>query len=313
MLKYTVGMWMYKNGGGEVIQAKIVNLLRERDIAVITDLNLAHAQAHNGTITCHNVVMEELDAFFSYNAGGQSNYQMYLYQVLNESIPCLNNYASFSLCEDKLRTAHRLQRAGVRTADYRLCNMNEKNILKNTIREWDGRLIYKPTDGWGGMGIVKIENERSLDMLIPFLDHTNIPYYYVERYVNYDMTDWRIDIVDGHYVGCYGRQAPPDDWKTNVTSGGKVIVREPSDEIIELAKKAAKITGLEIAGVDIIYDRDAEEYIVLEVNGIPAFATPEQEAIGLNFNDEKIRRVVDLIERKAKEHSSSQETLDFDK
>lgn len=311
MLKYTVGMWMYKNGGGEVIQAKIVNALRERDIAVITDLNLAHAKAHNGIINCHNVVMEELDAFFSYNAGGQSNYQMYLYQVLDESIPCLNNYHSFALCEDKLRTAHRLQRAGVKTADYRLCNKSEKNTLKNTIREWDGRLIYKPTDGWGGMGIVKIENERSLDMLIPFLDHTNIPYFYVERYVNYDMTDWRVDIVDGHYVGCYGRQAPPDDWKTNVTSGGKVIVREPNDDIIELAKKAAKVTGLEIAGVDIIYDRDAEEYIVLEVNGIPAFATPEQEAIGLNFNDEKIRRVVDLIERKAKAHSMEQESLNL--
>lgn len=311
MLKYTVGMWMYKNGGGEVIQAKIVNALRERDIAVITDLNLAHAQAHNGNITCHNVVMEDLDAFFSYNAGGQSNYQMYLYQVLDECIPCLNNYHSFALCEDKLRTAHRLQRAGIKTADYRLCNKNEKNTLKNTIREWDGRLIYKPTDGWGGMGIVKIENERSLDMLIPFLDHTNIPYFYLERYVNYDMTDWRVDIVDGHYVGCYGRQAPPDDWKTNVTSGGKVITREPNDDIIELAKKAAKVTGLEIAGVDIIYDKDAEEYIVLEVNGIPAFATPEQEAIGLNFNDEKIRRVVDLIERKAKAHSNQQESLDF--
>ncbi len=312
MLRYTVGMWMYKNGGGEVIQAKMVNKLRERDIAVITDLNLAHAKAHNGRITCHNVVMEDLDAFFSYNAGAQTSYQMYMYQVLNESIPCLNNFDSFALCEDKFQTSHRLNRAGIRTPDYRLCNKTEKNTLKNTIREWDGRLIYKPTDGWGGMGIVKIENERSLDMLIPFLDHTNIPFYYVERFINYDMTDYRIDIVDGHYVGCYGRQAPPDDWKTNVTSGGRVIAREPNEEIIALAKKAAKITGLEIAGVDIIYDLDREEYVVLEVNGIPAFATPEQEAIGLNFNDEKINRVVDLIERKAKQHSKTQQTLQFE-
>lgn len=311
MLKYTVGMWMYKNGGGEVIQAKMVNKLRERDIAVITDLNLAHAKAHNGKITCHNVVMEELDAFFSYNAGHQTTYQMYMYQVLDQSIPCLNNYSAFSLCEDKFRTSHMLSRAGIRTPDYRLCGRNEKNTLKNSIREWDGRLIYKPTDGWGGMGIVKIENERSLDMLIPFLDHTNIPFFYVERFINYDMTDYRVDIVDGHYVGCYGRQAPSDDWKTNVTSGGRVITREPNDEVIELAKRAAKLTGLEIAGVDIIYDLEKEEYVVLEVNGIPAFATPEQEAIGINFNEEKINRIVDLIERKTKEKSASQQPLKF--
>jgi len=69
------------------------------------------------------------------------------------------------------------------------------------------------------------------------------------------MTDYRIDIVDGEFVGCYGRQAPKDDWKTNVTSGGSVIRREPNDELVALAIKAAKVTGLDIAGVDVIYDQ----------------------------------------------------------
>ena len=63
MPKYTVGMWMYSNSGGTAIQAKIVNQLRDRDIEAITDLNLGHANAHNGTITCHNVTMEELRSF----------------------------------------------------------------------------------------------------------------------------------------------------------------------------------------------------------------------------------------------------------
>jgi ribosomal protein S6--L-glutamate ligase len=39
---------------------------------------------------------------------------------------------------------------------------------------------------------------------------------------------------------------------------------------------------------------------VIEVNGIPAFATPEQEKMGLNFNDKKIDLIVDLIDRKSK-------------
>ena len=46
------------------------------------------------------------------------------------------------------------------------------------------------------------------------------------------------------------------------------------------------------------YDQEKEEYIVLEVNGIPAFATPEQEKLGLNFNDKKIDLIVDLIDKK---------------
>lgn len=302
MSKKTVGIWMYQNGSGKQIQSKIVSKLRERDIFSITGLNLADAKAYDGKIVCHDIVMNELDAFFSYNAGEQTSFQMYLYETLNESIPCVNNFRSFALTEDKFRTANRLKQAGIRTTDYKLCSSSDKEGLKQAMREWGGRLIYKPTDGWGGMGICKIEDERSLDMLIPFLDQTNLPHFYVERFVNYDMTDFRVDIVGGEYISCYGRRAPADSWKTNVTGGGTVFMREPDDALVEIAKRAANSTGLEIAGVDLIYDLDAEEYVVLEANGIPAFATPEQERQGLDFNDRKIDAVVDVIEQRIQEH-----------
>lgn len=298
MAKHQVGMWMYKNGGGQFIQDEISRQLQERDIEVIPDLNLARAVATNGKIICKGIAMEELSAFFSYNAGKQTQYQMYLYQTLNDSIPCLNNFDAFALSEDKFRTAHRLNRAGIRTAEYKMLKSKDKKRLKKTLKDWDGRLVYKPTDGWGGMGIVKIENQRALDMLFPFLDQTNIPHFYVERFINYDHTDFRIDIVDGEYVACYGRKAPKDDWKTNITSGGTIMLREPTDEAVALAIKAAKVTGLEIAGVDLIYDLDKEEFVVLEVNGIPAFATPEQQQRGLDFNHQKISKIVELISRK---------------
>ena len=298
MSNYQVGMWMYRNGGGQAIQEEICRQLFERDINVVCDLNLANAIALDGNIVCRNVAMEDLDGFFSYNAGKQTQYQMYLYQAVNESIPCFNNYDAFALSEDKFRTSHRLNRAGIRTSDYRMLKRKDKKRLKKILKDWGGRLVYKPTDGWGGMGIVKIENERALDMLFPFLDHTNIPHFYVERFINYDMTDYRIDIVDGQYVACYGRKAPKDDWKTNITSGGSIMLREPPQEAIDIAIKAANTIGLEIAGVDLIYDLDHEEFVVLEVNGIPAFATPEQEQLGLDFNQQKINKIVEMISRR---------------
>ena len=128
------------------------------------------------------------------------------------------------------------------------------------------------------------------------------PKNYLEKFINYDKTDYRVDIVDGQFVGCYGRSAPVDDWKTNITSGGSIILREPNDEIIDLALKAAKVTGLEIAGVDLLFDLDTQEYVVLEVNGIPAFATPEQEQLGLKFNPLKVEKIVNLIERTVEEN-----------
>jgi ribosomal protein S6--L-glutamate ligase len=43
---------------------------------------------------------------------------------------------------------------------------------------------------------------------------------------------------------------------------------------------------------------------VLEVNGIPAFARPEQEALGLDFNDRKIDAIVEMIDRKTSKNAA---------
>ncbi|MFD2177463.1 ATP-grasp domain-containing protein [Veronia pacifica] len=293
----TVGLWLYRNGGGERIQRQIVEMLKERNIACVTGLDLKHAQVKNGKIICNDTAMDDLDAFLSYNAGEQTPYQRYLYQMVSQVTPTINNFDSFAIAEDKFQTSHLLTLHGVRTPDYRLCGRDDEDGLKQALNDFGGRMIYKPIDGWGGSGIVKIEGHESLKTVLPFISQTDLRYFYLEKFVNYDNTDFRVDIVDGKFVGCYGRKAPRGEWKTNITSGGSVFVREPDQEVIELAVKAAKILGLEVAGVDIIYDREREEYVVLEVNTIPAFATPEQEKLGINFNSYKIDALVDLLER----------------
>lgn len=292
-----IGMWLYSNGGGDKIQKKIVKKLREREIETITDINLRHAVAKNNHIVHKKTNLEELDLFFSYNAGEQTQYQMFLYQALNRVIPMINSYDAFSLTEDKFQTSFLLQQHGISTPEFQLCHRDDGKQLKKIMNKWS-KMVYKPTDGWGGVGLTKIESQTTLDMLMPFLNQMDLRFFYVEKFVDYDNTDFRVDIVDGQFVGCYGRKASPTDWRTNITSGGSVFMREPDDEIVEIAKKSAKVCGVDIAGVDIIYDLEIEEYVVLEVNGIPAFATPEQEEMGLDFNKRKIDLIVDLIDRK---------------
>ena len=295
-----IGMWLYQNGGGDKIQEKIIAKLKERDMTIYPGLNLRHAVAKNEHIYYHDVKLDELDLFFSYNAGEQTQYQVYLYKALSNIIPTINTYEAFELTEDKFLTSLLLRNNGVLTADYKLCHRDDTHHLKTIMSKWT-KMVYKPTDGWGGVGLTKIDNQETLDMLMPFLNQMDLRFFYVEKFINYDNTDFRVDIVDGQFVGCYGRRAGGSDWRTNVTSGGSVFMREADDKLIDVALKATKVTGLDIAGVDIIYDREKEEYVVLEVNGIPAFATPEQEKIGLDFNDKKIDLIVDLIDRKTKE------------
>lgn len=295
----TIGMWLYQNGGGDIIQEKIISKLKERDIEVIPNINLRDAIAQNGHILWNDIKLDKLDLFFSYNAGEQTQYQMYLYKALNKVIPTINSFESLELTEDKFQTSFLLRKNKIQTADYKLCHRDDTHHLKTIIKKWD-KMVYKPTDGWGGIGLTKIENQETLDMLVPFLNQMDLRYFYVEKFINYDNSDYRIDIVDGQYIGCYGRKAGGSDWRTNITSGGSVFLRDPDEDVINLALEATKVTGLDISGVDIIYDKDKEEYVVLEVNGIPAFATPEQEELGLNFNDKKIDLIVDLIDRRTK-------------
>lgn len=297
MKNRTIGIWMYQNGGGDVIERKLVEKLKARGIGCITGLDLNDAYAENNHIHCKDTRMEELDLFFSYNAGEQSQYQLYLYRVLDRVIPCVNNFEAFSLTEDKFQTDFLLRQHGLPTTDFCLCHRDDHHLLKHFIKKWE-QIVYKPVDSWGGVGMTKIGSEMVLDTLFPFLDMLDMRFFYGESFVHYDNTDYRVDVVDGKFISCYGRKALDGDWRTNITSGGSVFLREPEQEVIDLALKAAEITGLEIAGVDIIYDQVKKEYLVLEVNGIPAFARPEQEALGLDFNDRKIDAIAELIDRK---------------
>ncbi len=290
------GIWMYTNGGGNVIQKKIVDGLREREIEPITGLDMRFAYGDSQGVLCNGVDMSKLDVFFSYNAGEQTVAQIYMYETLSYCIPTVNNFKSFMIAEDKFRTNMLLSQAGVNTSDFFIGHREKPEMIFEKMEAW-GKMVFKPLDGWGGAGMALLENRESLDMLMPFLNQIDMRHIYIERFIENDFTDYRIDIVDGEFISCYGRKAGSRDWRTNVTSGGSVILREPNDEVVYLARRAAAVVGLEIAGVDILYDIEREEYVVLEINGLPAFATPEQEELGLDFNNKKIAKIVDLIDR----------------
>ena len=292
-----IGMWLYSNGGGDKIGKKIIKKLRDRDIDVLDNINLRKAIAKNKHILYNDIKLDKLDLFFSYNAGEQTQYQVYLYQALNRVIPMINSYESFALTEDKFHTSFVLRNEGIKTADFKFCYRDDAHYLKKIIKKWN-KIVYKPTNGWGGVGLEKIESEANLDMLMLFLHQMGVRYFYVEKFIKYDNTDFRVDIVDGQFLACYGRKASAGEWRTNIASGGSVFMREANDMIKDIALRACEACGVDIGGVDIIYDLEKEEYIVLEVNGIPAFATAEQEKQGLDFNNKKIDLIVDLIDRK---------------
>jgi ribosomal protein S6--L-glutamate ligase len=100
-------MWLYRNCGGDKIAKRIIKKLKDRNIETIDNINLRHAIIKNGHITHNKITLDKLDLFFSYNAGEQTQCQLYLYQALNRVIPMINSYDSFALTEDKFHTKER--------------------------------------------------------------------------------------------------------------------------------------------------------------------------------------------------------------
>ena len=292
----TVGLWMYQNGGGAEIEQKIILKLLERGINSVTGLNLRYSEADKFGMRNKGFNLYDMDAFFSYNAGEQTQSQIYFYEQLSAIIPTINSYKSFALSEDKFRTNQILAQQNINCSDFFICHREEPERVRELFQKW-GKLVFKPLDGWGGVGMALIDSENTLDTLMPFLNQMDIRHFYIERFIDNDFSDFRVDIVDGEFIACYGRKASDHDWRTNITSGGSVFLREPNDELVKLAVDSTKALGLDIGGVDLLYDREKEEYVVLEVNGIPAFATPEQEKFGLEFNDKKIEKIVNLLDR----------------
>jgi glutathione synthase/RimK-type ligase-like ATP-grasp enzyme len=71
----------------------------------------------------------------------------------------------------------------------------------------------------------------------------------------------------------FRRTGAADSHLNNTSQGGRAdLVGDFPTEALETARKAAVLSGREIAGVDILFDRQGKHY-VLEVNETPAIVS----------------------------------------
>lgn len=94
--------------------------------------------------------------------------------------------------------------------------------------------------------------------------------------------DLRVWVIGGQVVGAMLRRSTDGSFKANITRGGRgeAFPMEPMIEV--LARECAYTLGLEIAGVDLLFDGD--QYRVCEINSAPEYAGFEA-ATGLNIEE----------------------------
>lgn len=105
--------------------------------------------------------------------------------------------------------------------------------------------------------------------------------------------DVRINIVGGREVASMLRRNE-NDFRSNITSGGKSSPYSPDSEQVTAAVRACEALGLHFAGVDVLFGKDGP--IVCEVNSNPHYVST-YECTGINVGDYIFEHIISTVKK----------------
>ncbi len=128
-------------------------------------------------------------------------------------------------------------------------------------------LIVKLMESTHGQGIVLAETDKAAEGVINAFRGLNANFLVQEYIKESGGSDIRCFVVGERVVAAMMRTAKEGDFRSNLHRGGTASKVKLLPEERALAVKAAKVMGLNVAGVDLI--RSAQGPLVLEVNSSP--------------------------------------------
>ena len=161
--------------------------------------------------------------------------------------------------------------------------------------------VVKATEGTHGAAVFLAKTDQHARQLVyQMLERDMRPL--VQEYIEESHgKDIRALVVGGKVVACMRRRANGDEFRSNFHLGGNVekVTIDPDYE--KIAIKAARILGLEIAGVDLLEsDRGA---LVLEVNSSPGLEGIEK-ASEVNVAAAVSERLNELLQKREENKNS---------
>ena len=154
-------------------------------------------------------------------------------------------------------------------------------------------VIVKKISGSYGRGVFLCEDKKSLRQLVTMAELTKKSYdIIIQEFVKDTWgKDLRVLVVNNKVVGCMMRQSTDDDFRANLSRGGEGFPYEVNEQIEWLSSESSKALGLDIAGVDLLFQNGG--YKICEVNSNPGFEGME------NFTNKNIAgEIVQFIKMK---------------
>jgi len=219
-----------------------------------------------------------------------------LEKLEKRGIYCLNSYFATLNDYSKYKSSEIMNKDGIsnpRTVFVRSVEEDKDSILK-FAKDEGYPLIIKRDMGGRGKDVLKVDDEAelfsSLKKVFAEADGYNQGFVVQSFARSVRDYDCRIAIVDGEFAFSFRRSligASEGDelWLASVSRGSKKEAYSPSEEEIELAKKATGAINAVFNEVDVTFTVDGP--MIIENNPTPNYVEGQDE--------EKIKGAVDLI------------------
>src|SRR5258708_16870192 len=157
-------------------------------------------------------------------------------------------------------------------------------------------MIVKSSVGKQGKLVFKVDDEKEIEEKIRQLQVTKDAI--VAREFIPNDGDVRVFTIGYKAIGAMKRTPKEGEFRSNISQGGSGLVfdLEKHQEVAKLAEKEARITKTDIAGVDVIINKETNKPYILEINSNPQFQGLEKYT-GLNIAGKIIEYFEELVSR----------------
>lgn len=205
---------------------------------------------------------------------------------------CLNESVAITRARDKLRALQLLAREGIGMP--RTGFAHSPDDTHDLIGIVGGApMVIKLIEGTQGQGVVLAETDKAAESVIDAFRGLDA-YFLTQEFIEEAKgADIRAFVIGGKVVAAMMRQAKPGEFRSNLHRGGTATAVKITPEERSTAVRAAKIMGLNVAGVDIL--RSKRGPVVMEVNSSPGLEGIEA-ATAVNIAN----KIIEFIEKNAR-------------
>lgn len=183
-------------------------------------------------------------------------------------VPVLNRSGPIAQSRDKLRCLQVLCRHGLDIP--RTVMAHEQGDVRQLVEEVGGLpVIIKLLRGTQGVGVMIAHTLQEVQTIVKTFWDLGQDIVLQEFVAESQGRDVRVLVVGTRVVGAMRRLARKGEFRSNLHRGGEGVAVELSAAYAEAAVKAARLLGLEIAGVDMLEGSDGPR--LMELNSSPGF------------------------------------------